>query len=145
MANSAAAPTGSADGTGNWDAPSCWAGVLFRPALALLLTLVALALPKTPGGLRADAQGVAAVTGRHRRACAWPDVEAVRVRQVRGRGLGRRAYGPHVRLRPGAPGPPRAFRGRAGRHLVLPAGLRRAVPPDIAAAFVRFSQGRRQG
>lgn len=131
--------------TGTWDDPKGWTSVLFWPVLALLINVVAFLLPKVRLTLRIDRLGVAATMGRRSVTYPWRDVLAVRVRQVHIRGRNQRTYGPHVRLAPGAPEPPRMFRGRDGWYLVMPLHVRETMPSDIADAFARFSAGRWQG
>ncbi|WP_055491267.1 NACHT domain-containing NTPase [Streptomyces sp. TP-A0356] len=131
--------------TGEWNNLSGWSSVAFWPVFAVFFNLVAWVLPKTTVELRLDAHGVEARMGRRRVAYAWQDVLAVRVRQVHVRGRNQRYYGPHVRLRPGAPEPGRAFRGRDDWYLVMPLHVRPAMPPDVVDAFVRFSGGRWRG
>ncbi|MGW6455745.1 NACHT domain-containing protein [Streptomyces sp. NPDC055078] len=130
---------------GNWDSWHGWIGVLFWLAFALLINLVALALPGVRMSLRIDVHGVTATMGRRTAAYAWDDVLTVAVRQTYVRGRNQRGYGPHVRLRPGAPEPPRVFRGRDGWWLVIGLNLRPAMPPDVVDALTRFSGGRWQG
>ncbi|WP_328497403.1 NACHT domain-containing protein [Streptomyces sp. NBC_00414] len=131
--------------TGNWDNALGWTSVLFWPALAAFVNLVAFLLPKMHLTLRIDHRGIVASRGRRRAAYPWEDVLAVRVRQVYVRGRDQRVYGPHVRLRPGAPEPPWMFRGRDGWYLVMALHFRESVPPDLAGALTRFSGGRWQG
>ncbi|MFC3572350.1 NACHT domain-containing protein [Streptomyces yaanensis] len=131
--------------TGNWDEPAGWVSVAFWPVFALLINIVAYLLPKTTRELRVDAHGIEARMGRHRVAYAWQDVLAAGVRQVYVRGRNQRCFGPHVRLKPGAPTPKPVFRGRDGWYLVLPLHVRPTMPPDVVDAFARFSGGRWQG
>ncbi|MEU6027849.1 NACHT domain-containing protein [Streptomyces tauricus] len=131
--------------TGNWDDATGWAGVLFWPAFAAFVNVVALMLPKMRLTLRIDHWGIAVSRGRRSATYAWEDVLAVRVRQVYVRGRNQRVFGPHVRLRPGAPEPPRMFRGRDGWWLVMALHFRESVPADLADALSRFSGGRWRG
>ncbi|MGW7365894.1 NACHT domain-containing protein [Streptomyces sp. NPDC054841] len=130
--------------TGNWDTWIGWTSVLLWPCLALSINIVAFLLPKVRMTLRIDPYGVTAGLGRRSASYAWRDVVAVSVRQVVIRGRNQRTYGPHVRLRPGAPEPPAVFRGRGGWYLVMPLHIRPAMPPDIVDALRRFSGGRWQ-
>ncbi|MFJ2258865.1 NACHT domain-containing protein [Streptomyces sp. NPDC087844] len=131
--------------TGNWDNTMGWSSVLFWPVFAVFVNVAAFLLPKMRLTLRIDHWGIVASRGRRRAAYSWEDVLAVRVRQVYVRGRNQRVYGPHVRLRPGAPEPPGMFRGRDGWYLVMALHFRESVPPDLAGALTRFSGGRWRG
>ncbi|BCL31801.1 hypothetical protein GCM10017557_66600 [Streptomyces aurantiacus] len=131
--------------SGNWDTAMGWTSVLFWPVFAVCVNVVAFLLPKMHLTLRIDHWGITASKGRRSATYAWQDVLAVRVRQVYVRGRNQRVFGPHVRLRPGTPEPPRMFRGRDGWFLVMALHVREATPPDLAAALTRFSGGRWQG
>ncbi|MFI1210878.1 hypothetical protein ACH4UV_25135 [Streptomyces sp. NPDC020802] len=131
--------------TGDWDNARGWTSVLFWPAVAAFFNAVAFMLPKERRALRIDHWGIAASTGRRSVTYPWQDVLAVRVRQVYARGRYQRVYGPHVRLAPDAPQPPRPFRGRDGWALVMALHVRESMPPDIVEALARFSGGRWQG